>query len=186
MAHAVCDGVLSAGYRRGCRSSRNSRPIRHRRSGSNAAIRCRAGYAVRGRLRQSPQTAQSKTSPVNIRDAPPSVPASVEFLGANQIVDGVLHRGIGPRHAVRRQSFERAAGNIGARRIEHGVVVRKGDVAQELPVVVDIKRRPAAVLRLHREQPVESPILASLLCLGVGAPRMRETSITIAVSSISG
>ncbi len=75
---------------------------------------------------------------------------------------------------MRRQRFERASGDIGASRIEHGVVIGERNVAQELPIIVDVEGRPAAVLRLHGEKPVERTVLAGLLGFGIGGTRMRE------------
>jgi hypothetical protein len=62
--------------------------------------------------------------------------------------------------AVRRQRFQHPPGDIGAGGVEHGVVVGEGNLAQELPVVVGVESRPAAIARLHGEQPVERAPLA--------------------------
>ena len=88
---------------------------------------------------------------------------------------------------VRRQRFQHAPGDIGAGGIEHGVVIRERNVAQEFPVVIGVESRPAAVARLHGEQPVERALRSACCAARI---RRRATalsaSITMAVSSISG
>ncbi len=65
--------------------------------------------------------------------------------------------------SISAQSFQHASGDIRASGIEHGVVVGEGNKAERPPVVVDIERRPAAVLGLHVEQPLDGAALAGLL-----------------------
>jgi hypothetical protein len=89
-------------------------------------------------------------------------------------------------HAVRRQRFQRAPGDIGAGGVEHGVVIGEGNVVEKLPVVVGVEGRPSAIARLHGQQPVRPPAVAGLLRRGSEAGAWLSASITMAVSSISG
>src|SRR5450755_4172008 len=71
------------------------------------------------------------------------------------------------------QGLEYSPGDIRTGRIEHGVVVGKRNEAERPPVVVDVKRSPAAVFGLHVEQPLDGAALAGLL---VGGTRRARTA----------
>ena len=91
------------------------------------------------------------------------------------------------RQAVRRQRFQHAPGDIGAGRVEHGVVVGERHLAQKIPVVVGVEGRPAAVARLHGQQPVPARAAGRPSRAGRRMPAPRSSaSIAMAVSSISG
>ena len=53
-------------------------------------------------------------------------------------------------------------------------MVRKGNVREDLPVVIDVERRPAAVLGLHGEQPVERPLPRGRLRARVRGAHVRK------------
>ena len=133
------------------------------------------------------QAAQREAGAVNVRHAPAAVPASIGKLRADQIIDGAAAGRMIAVESVRGQRFERAAGDIRAGRIEHRVMVRERNVREDLPVVIDVERRPAAILRLHGEQPVERALAAwPIARCGFDAFMCGNASSTIAVSSISG
>src|SRR6185312_1006301 len=73
------------------------------------------------------------------------------------------------RQTILAERFEYSPGNVRARWIEHGVVIGKRNLAQKLPVVIDIESRPSAVFALHGEQPVDGALLACLLLNRVGS-----------------
>ena len=70
--------------------------------------------------------------------------------------------------SVGRQHLEDAAGDVDRRRIEHGVVIGERDVLEHHLVVVFVERRPAAVLALHREDPVDRALHRLALVAAIG------------------
>ena len=148
------------------------------------ALNLRFAIVHAGRL----QAAQGEERAVKVIDAPAAIPASVRLLGIEQVLDC---RAVPPDGSAVKPHRHSASitrpGDIRARWVEHRVVIGKRNFAQELPVVVDVERRPAAVFPLHRQQPVDRALLACLLLRGIGshAPGSKRSS-TIAVSSISG
>ena len=66
------------------------------------------------------------------------------------------------------KTFYDACGDVGGRRIDHRVVVREGNVAEELVVVVAIKRAPTTVVILHTEQPLNAAANRAFHAFGVG------------------
>ena len=54
------------------------------------------------------------------------------------------------------KAFDNAGGDVGGRRIDHGVVVGEGNVAEEAAVVVAIEGAPAAIAILHAEKPLDA------------------------------
>src|SRR4051812_3312240 len=56
------------------------------------------------------------------------------------------------------QCFEYAGCDVRAAWIEHGVMVRKRNLGEDLTVDVAVESRPAAVLVLHAQQPVQCPL----------------------------
>ena len=70
--------------------------------------------------------------------------------------------------------FQHTAGDIGASRIEHCVVIGERNVSQHWPIVVDVKRRPATVLGLHRHQPFQRPLHGGIVLGRTAAARVAE------------
>src|SRR5579864_4483221 len=60
------------------------------------------------------QAPQRETGTVNISDTPAAVPASVGFLGTDQMIHAAPHGLVAAIEAMRGQSFQYAAGDIGA------------------------------------------------------------------------
>ena len=59
---------------------------------------------------------------------------------------------------VSRQALENAPGDVHSCRIQHRIMVSKGDVLEDHAVIVFVERGPAAVLALHRQDPVNRPL----------------------------
>ena len=60
--------------------------------------------------------------------------------------------------AVVAEAFEHAAGDVGAGRVLHGVVVGEGDVFEERAVARAVEGGPAAVVVLHGQEPVDAAL----------------------------
>ena len=100
----------------------------------------------------------TKIGAVDVVDAPAAEPASVGLLLAEDELDGPLHPLVFARVAVGGKHLEHAAGNIHAGRIEHGVVIREGDVLEDHLGVVFVEAAPAAVFALHGELPADGAL----------------------------
>src|SRR5581483_8165296 len=90
-------------------------------------------------------------------------PASVLLLRVHQICSGSARGFLRAGGAQCGERFQYAAGDVGAGRIENGVVIGPGQRGQRLPVVVDVEGRPAAVLRLHVYEPANPTLLGLML-----------------------
>ena len=123
----------------------------------------RAGRAARSRCRRCRPRPSGRTS---------FRPASwCRTRYSDAAPDGRVRRG---RRRMRAQRLQHAPGDVRAGGVEHGVVVGEGHVAQELPVVVHVEGRPAAVARLHGEQPVDGALPAGLLRRRVRGARVPQ------------
>jgi len=60
------------------------------------------------------------------------------------------------RPAETAEAFDDAGGDVGGGRIDHGVVVGEGNVAEEAAVIVAIERAPAAIAILHAQKPLDA------------------------------
>ena len=58
------------------------------------------------------------------------------------------------RPAKAPEAFQNARGHVRRRRIDHRVVVGKGNVAKKAAIVVAVKRAPAAIAILHAQEPL--------------------------------
>src|SRR6266567_1679611 len=92
--------------------------------------------------------------PVNVVDAPPAVPSSLGRLVAVEEVESPLHDRMRTGPAGRSKKFQHPSRHVGRRRIDHRIVVGKGNVSQGLAVVIAIEGSPAAIAVLHAHDPV--------------------------------
>ena len=95
-------------------------------------------------------------------------------MDAYEEVHAAPHGRMAAWQAVRPESFEHASGDVRTGGIQHGVVIRERHVAQETPVIVRVESRPAAVARLHIQQPIERAPLARLLRRAIVGARLGE------------
>src|ERR1051326_3004573 len=72
-------------------------------------------------------------------------PASVGFLVFDEPLYAPPHRAMRIRHTIRRQSLEGAPRDIGARGIEHRIVIGERNLAEKFPVIIGVERGPAAI-----------------------------------------
>ena len=84
--------------------------------------------------------------------------------------------------AIGRQHFQDAARNIDRRRIEHGIVVGERNVLEHHFIVVFVERGPAAVLALHRQDPVHGALhrfalVASIRVLDPAQPQTHHCGV---------
>src|SRR5690349_24661763 len=79
------------------------------------------------------------------------------------------------RPAETAKTFDDAGGNVGRRRIDHGVVIGKGNVAEKLAIVVAVKGTPTAVAILHAQKPLNAAAHGSLHARSVGKPHTLES-----------
>ena len=78
------------------------------------------------------------------------------------------------RVAVDGQHLQHAAGDVDRRRIEHGVVVREGDVLEDHLGVVFVEAAPAAVAALHGELPLDGALRDLVLIALAGIVDLAE------------
>src|SRR5262249_3134789 len=104
------------------------------------------------------QPGEDLPGPVDVVDAPAAVPAAVRFLRATQVGDGAVDRSMAGSVAGLAERFQDAGGDVGAARVEHGVVVGERDLGEYLAVDVAVERPPAAVAVLHPEYPAEAAL----------------------------
>src|SRR6266550_285573 len=114
------------------------------------------------------QGAQYAAGSVNVVDAPAAEPGTVVGLVFQQKLHGALNGGMLRGPAKPAEALDHARGDIGCGRIDHRVVIRKRNVAEELFVVVAVKRAPAAVAVLHAEQPLDSSAYGAFQAFGIG------------------
>src|SRR6267142_954743 len=114
------------------------------------------------------QGAQYPAGSINVVDAPPAEPGAVYGCIFQQTSHGTLNCGMFRGPAKPAEALDDARGDIGCGRIDHRVVVCKRNVAEELFVVIAVKRAPAAVAVLHAEQPLDSTAYGAFPALGVG------------------
>ena len=81
---------------------------------------------------------------------------------------GALNDGMFRGPAKPAEALNNARGDIGGGRIDHRVVISKRNVAEEVLVVVTVKRTPATVTVLHAEQPLNSAAYGAFHALGIG------------------
>src|SRR5207249_3608043 len=102
------------------------------------------------------QCAQHPAGSVSVVDAPAAEPRTVAGLVLQQEFHGALNRRMVRWPAKPAKTFYDACGDVGGRGIDHRVVVREGNVAEELVVVIAVKCAPATVTVLHAEQPLNA------------------------------
>src|SRR5207245_8746467 len=102
------------------------------------------------------ERAESSAATVNVVHAPAAEPGAVCGLIFEKKFYGALDGGMlgGPTETAK--AFDNAGGDVGGRRIDHGVVVGEGNVAEEAAVVVAIEGAPAAIAILHAEKPLDA------------------------------
>src|SRR6266849_9462895 len=102
------------------------------------------------------ERAQDAAAAVNVVHAPAAEPGAVFGLILEKKFYGALDGGMLGRPAETAKTFDNAGGDVGGRRIDHGVVVGERNVAEEAAVIVAIKRAPAAIAILHAEKPLDA------------------------------
>src|SRR5215472_9168990 len=71
----------------------------------------------------------------------------------------------GPAEAAK--AFNNTRSDVGSRRIDHGIVISEGNVAEELAIVVPVERSPAPIAVLHTEQPLNTAANSAFQSFGV-------------------
>ena len=85
------------------------------------------------------------------------------------------------------QQFQNPRRDVGAFRIEHGIVIRKRNFFQNAFRAILVERCPATVATLKRHHPVQSPIeTCNRAARDYLSGFFRRASSTMAVSSTSG
>src|SRR5262249_50397000 len=109
----------------------------------------RLRHVVAGRL----QADENLPGAVDVVDAPAADPAAAFVLGLGDEVDAAIDLGMPNADAELAESLQNTGCDVGAARVEHGVVVGEGDLGEDLVVDVAIEGSPAAVLVLHLHEP---------------------------------
>ena len=81
---------------------------------------------------------------------------------------GLAHLGVLQVEVFVAEQFQDARGDIGAFRVEHGVVVGEGDFFQDALGAILVEGGPAAVLALEGEHPVQAAPEAFVAAARVG------------------
>src|SRR5262249_4620445 len=66
------------------------------------------------------------------------------------------------------QTLYNARRNVSSRRIDHGIVIGKRNIAEEPAIVVAVKGAPAAIAILHTEQPLNAAANGAFHALRIG------------------
>src|SRR5262249_42332497 len=72
----------------------------------------------------------------------------------------------GPAEAAK--AFNNTRSDVGSRRIDHGIVISEGNVAEELAIVVAVECAPTAIAILHAEQPLNTAANSAFHSLRIG------------------
>ena len=104
------------------------------------------------------QARENLPGAVDVIDAPAAEPGPRRLLGPAQESDGLFHLGMADPVAVMPERFQHARGDVRAARVEHGIVVGERNLGQDFAVDVPIERRPAAVLVLHAQKPLQAAL----------------------------
>ncbi len=72
----------------------------------------------------------------------------------------------GPTHMA--ETLDGARRNVRSRRVKHGIVVGKGNVVEELKIVLVVEGSPAAVCILHTDEPGKSTANRSAQAIWIG------------------
>ena len=95
------------------------------------------------------ETLQRLPGTVDVVDPPAAVPGSVILLGVLQVPhstpDRFIYPGIIETTLRAPQHFQYAAGDVGAGRVQHGVVIGIGDLVENLTLNIRVKSRPASI-----------------------------------------
>ena len=104
------------------------------------------------------QGAQDPARSVNVIDAPAAEPRTVFALILQQKLHCALNDGVVGRPAMAAEALNDTSGDVGCRRVNHSVVIGKGNVAEEFSVIVAVERTPATVPILHAEEPLQTTL----------------------------
>src|SRR5208283_4533869 len=94
---------------------------------------------------------------VYIIHAPAPKPRSIPALVLHQELYALLNHRMIPGPSKPPQTLHHSRGHVRGGRINHGVVVRERYIAQNLLVIIAVKRAPPAVAVLHAQQPLNPP-----------------------------
>src|SRR5690242_4954418 len=100
------------------------------------------------------ETGQRGAGSVEMVDAPASEPGAVRFLLGEQPLEAALLRVVVT--VLVAEGLERMSGDIRTRLVRDLAEVAERDAVEPHRLVVDVERAPAAVARLHADEPVEA------------------------------
>src|SRR5262249_46598581 len=105
------------------------------------------------------QAGQNLPAAVDVVYPPAADPAAPAILRLAQKRQRPIDLLIPRLEAVMPQRLQDTCRNIRTAGVEHGVMVGKRNLGENLAVDVAVERRPAAVAVLHPEQPVDATLL---------------------------
>src|SRR6185369_10422878 len=93
----------------------------------------------------SPHSAQDLPGAVDVINAPTPIPGAIAFLLVADVPESLLNLRMIEAITLVAQQFKNTRGDVGAFGVEHGVVIREGDLFQDALGAILVKGGPAAV-----------------------------------------